>query len=78
MVDAGLASLFDDAEEQRAYKEFCAQQEAAERFQLDRPALVCRWRMHDRQVPLLNRGISERSPSASSRAARSRTTCSPG
>lgn len=57
MVDAGLASLFDDAEEQRAYEEFCAQQEAVERFQLDRPALVCRWRMHDRQVPLLNRHI---------------------
>ena len=57
MVDAGLASLFDDAEEQRAYEEFCAQQEAVERFRLDRPALVCRWRMHDRQVPLLNRHI---------------------
>lgn len=57
MADESLALLFDDAEEQRAYEEFCAQQEAAERFRLDRPALVCRWRMHDRQVPLLNRHI---------------------
>lgn len=49
--------LFDSDEERQAYEAFCAQQEAAERFQLDRPALICRWRMAKRTVPLLNRHI---------------------
>ena len=30
---------------QRAYEDFCANQEAVEKFTLDKPALVCRWRM---------------------------------
>lgn len=49
--------IFSSPEEQRAYEEFCAAQERAEEFRLDRPALVCRWRMAGRRVPLLNRHI---------------------
>ena len=55
--EASNDELFDNPEERRAYEEFCAKQEAAGTFQLDRPALVCRWRMARRQVPLLNRHI---------------------
>ena len=36
------AELFGNAEDQRAYEEFCANQEAVEKFTLDKPALVCR------------------------------------
>ncbi|MDY2777399.1 MAG: hypothetical protein SOU51_03385 [Collinsella sp.] len=58
MVDETLTPWFDDPEEQRVYEEFCATQERGpESFDLDRPALVCRWRMHDKHVPLLNRHI---------------------
>ena len=49
--------LFSNPEELRAYREFCETQQAVPDFQLDRPALVCRWRMAHRQVPLLNRHI---------------------
>ncbi len=49
--------LFQNAEDRRAYEEFCANQEAVPAFELDRPALVCRWRMAKRTVPLLNRHI---------------------
>lgn len=49
--------IFSSPEERRAYEEFCAAQERAEEFRLDRPALVCRWRMAARRVPLLNRHI---------------------
>ena len=49
--------IFSSPEERRAYEEFCAAQERAEEFRLDRPALVCRWRMAGRRVPLLNRHI---------------------
>lgn len=49
--------LFSSPEEQRAYEEFCAEQERVEEFSLDNPALICRWRMAKRQVPLLNRHI---------------------
>lgn len=55
--DAFDSELFSSADEQRAYEEFCEQQERAQTFQLDAPALVCRWRMAKRQVPLLNRHI---------------------
>lgn len=58
MADEGLTGLFDDPEEQRAYEEFCANQERGlEPFDLNAPALVCRWRMHNKRVPLLNRHI---------------------
>lgn len=58
-MDTGAfeVELFENAEDRRAYEDFCATQEEAETFQLDRPALVCRWRMAHRQVPLLNRHI---------------------
>lgn len=55
--DETLADLFSSPEEQRAYEEFCEQQERAAEFRLDQPALVCRWRMAHRTVPLLNRHI---------------------
>ena len=51
------AELFGNAEDQRAYEEFCANQEAVEKFKLDEPALVCRWRMSNKRVPMLNRHI---------------------
>lgn len=58
MADESLAPLFDDPEEQRAYEEFCANQERGlGKFELAEPALVCRWRMARRSVPLLNRHI---------------------
>ena len=58
MADQDLTSFFDNAEEQRAYEEFCATQERGlAPFNLDAPALVCRWRMHAKRVPLLNRHI---------------------
>lgn len=49
--------LFSNPEDLRAYREFCETQQAVPDFQLDQPALVCRWRMAHRQVPLLNRHI---------------------
>ena len=53
-----LSSLFDDENEFRAYEAFCAAEERGpEPFDLDRPALVCRWRMAGKRVPLLNRHI---------------------
>ena len=51
------AELFGNAEDQRAYEEFCENQEAVEKFKLDEPALICRWRMSNKQVPMLNRHI---------------------
>ena len=51
------AELFGNAEDQRAYEEFCANQEAVEKFTLDKPALICRWRMSNKKVPMLNRHI---------------------
>ena len=51
------AELFGNAEDQRAYEDFCANQEAVEKFTLDEPALVCRWRMSNKKVPMLNRHI---------------------
>lgn len=53
-----LDEAFDDPAERRAYEEFVAAQErGAEPFDLERPALVCRWRMAGKHVPLLNRHI---------------------
>ena len=50
--------FFDDANERLAYEAFLAEQERGdEGFTLDAPALVCRWRMHNKHVPLLNRHI---------------------
>ena len=49
--------LFSNPEDLCAYREFCETQQAVPDFQLDQPALVCRWRMAHRQVPLLNRHI---------------------
>ena len=43
------AELFGNAEDQRAYEDFCANQEAVEKFTLDKPALVCRWRMSNKK-----------------------------
>ena len=51
------AELFGNAEDQRAYEDFCANQEAIEKFTLDKPALICRWRMSNKKVPMLNRHI---------------------
>ena len=51
------AELFGNAEDQRAYEDFCANQEAVEKFMLDKPALICRWRMSNKKVPMLNRHI---------------------
>ena len=45
------AELFGNAEDQRAYEDFCANQEAVEKFTLDKPALVCRWRMSNKRCP---------------------------
>ncbi len=49
--------LFSNPEDERAYEEFVATQEPVENFELDTPALVCRWRMSKKQVPMLNRHI---------------------
>ncbi len=49
--------LFSNDDERRAYEEFCAAQDEVTEFQLDKPALVCRWRMAHRKVPMLNRHI---------------------
>lgn len=54
----GLEAYFENDDELRAYETFCAEQErAAAGFSLDDPALVCRWRMASKRVPLLNRHI---------------------
>lgn len=53
-----LSALFEDDEELRAYEAFCAGQDRGPgSFDLNRPALVCRWRMAGKRVPLLNRHI---------------------
>lgn len=53
-----LEPFFNSAEECAAYEAFCAEQERGlEKFTLAEPALVCRWRMARRGVPLLNRHI---------------------
>lgn len=53
-----MAEAFDSAEEQAAYEAFCAEQERMlESFELAEPALVCRWRMAGKHVPMLNRHI---------------------
>lgn len=54
---ASEPKLFSNPEDERAYEEFCATQQAVPAFELDRPALVCRWRMSKRQVPMLNRHV---------------------
>lgn len=54
----GLGEYFDSADDRAAYEAFCAEQERGrEPFNLDAPALVCRWRMAGKRVPLLNRHI---------------------
>ncbi len=51
--------FFNSAEECATYEQFCAEQErGGGRFELAEPALVCRWRMARRGVPMLNRHIS--------------------
>lgn len=53
-----LEQFFNSAEECAAYEDFCATQERGlEKFEPAEPALVCRWRMSKRQVPLINRHI---------------------
>lgn len=53
-----LEPYFDDDAERLAYETFCAEQErGGAAFTLDAPTLVCRWRMHAKHVPLLNRHI---------------------
>ncbi|MBY4797530.1 hypothetical protein K6V98_04050 [Collinsella sp. AGMB00827] len=53
-----IEEIFDNAEDLNAYQEFCETQEfGSEPFDLDRPALICRWRMAHKRVPLLNRHI---------------------
>ena len=49
--------LFSNPEDERAYEEFVANQESPENFELAEPALVCRWRMSKKKVPMLNRHI---------------------
>ena len=57
-MSSEFEAYFDNDEERRAYEAFLAQQEhGSGDFTLDAPALVCRWRMHDKHVPLLNRHI---------------------
>lgn len=57
-VASELEDYFNSAEECAKYETFCAEQERGlEKFELADPALVCRWRMSKRQVPLLNRHI---------------------
>ena len=53
-----LEPFFNSAEECAEYETFCAEQERGlEKFELAEPALVCRWRMARRGVPMLNRHI---------------------
>ena len=53
-----LEPYFNSAEECAAYETFCTEQERGlEKFTLAEPALVCRWRMARKRVPLLNRHI---------------------
>lgn len=53
-----IEQFFNSAEECAAYETFCAEQERGlEKFELAAPALVCRWRMAHRSVPMLNRHI---------------------
>ena len=57
-MPADLEPYFDNDKERLAYEAFLAEQErGGEGFTLDAPALVCRWRMHNKHVPLLNRHI---------------------
>ena len=57
-MDSDLEPYFDDPAEQQAYEAFCEAQEASGKpFDLGEPALVCRWRMAHKQVPMLNRHI---------------------
>lgn len=57
-VTSELEGYFNSAEECAAYETFCSEQERGfEKFELAEPALVCRWRMNKRQVPLINRHI---------------------
>lgn len=51
------SGLFSDPAEELAYESFVASQEPVEEFSLDAPALVCRWRMANKKVPMLNRHI---------------------
>lgn len=53
-----LEPFFNSVEECATYERFCAEQErGGGRFELAAPALVCRWRMARRAVPMLNRHI---------------------
>lgn len=55
---SGLERYFDSDAEREAYEAFLAEQErGVEGFKLAEPALVCRWRMADKHVPMLNRHI---------------------
>ena len=57
MSEISNEELFENPEEQQAYEDFCANQEANPEFQLDKPALICRWRMANRHLPMINRHI---------------------
>ena len=55
---ASLDEYFNSPAERAEYEKFCAEQERGlEKFNLDKPALICRWRMANKQVPMLNRHI---------------------
>lgn len=78
MSDQALTELFDNPDEQRAYEEFCANQERGNQpFNLDAPALVCRWRMSKKRVRC-STGTSAPYPNALSWASRLPITCSRG
>lgn len=49
--------LFSNPADEQAYEDFVANQEPVEKFELAEPALVCRWRMSQKHVPMLNRHI---------------------
>ncbi len=49
--------LFSNPDDERAYEDFVANQESPENFELATPALICRWRMSKKKVPMLNRHI---------------------
>lgn len=55
---ASLDEYFNSPAERAEYEKFCAEQERGlEKFNLDKPALICRWRIANKQVPMLNRHI---------------------
>lgn len=53
-----MDAAFEDPAEREAYEAFVAAQERGNAgFELGEPALVCRWRMAGKKVPMLNRHI---------------------